>query len=997
VPASRLVRVASLALASSLLLAWTGSATADDERKRSARAVAKDRVAATTAADASAAVQVLRGRSRSAFSVAGNFQHDGTADHLPPTQHNIELVGELEVNTPADLRIDGTEAEPVLPGQIADLAVHKNFAYLNSWAEPTCERGGTFVVDISNPATPQPVGFLPALPERYHGEGAHVVTLDTPVFKGDLLAVNNESCNPPEDDALGLGGFDLYDVTDPRNPKTFVQGVGDTGPEGELEGDFPTANSSHSTFVWQGNDRRAYAVFVDNVELHDVDIFEITDPANPQPVGEFDLVEVANEQGVDIIDDGGLGGAADVFLHDMVVKQIGDRHILMADYWDAGYLTFDITNPADPQYIADTTFDGPDPLTGKSPQEGNGHQGEFSHDNKYILAADEDFSPYRPGQFEIATGPEAGVYDSVSVGGAASAAFLPDLVMNGPTVYGGYGCNGSDAIPPRATAGLPPLEDGEEAIVVLQRGPSGDPDNPEAACFPGEKAANGIAAGYDAVLFVNHHAGEAGGVFCGSGDFPPSPPIVAVCTTHEALHHIFGEPSDTTVPYPPGHGPPLGDLGEKVSADSEFDGWGYTHLYRAKTVPVPGGGKQEMELIDSYAIEESLNPNFAFGFGDLSVHEFATDPDRNIAYSSYYAGGMRVFTFGEGGLTEQGRYIDDEGSNFWGVEQFTTSSGERLFAGSDRDYGLQIFRYTGPGSEPAPNQKPVCRDAAVMVPFKASASVPLSCSDDEGHALTRAVVAGPTAGSVSGDANSGAVTYQHTGSSLGTADSFTFRANDGRADSNVATVAIVAGVRDGGRCFNPFTGTAAAESLVGSPFGDVLRGADGNDLVLGLEGADCLSGEGGRDELQGHAGADTLEGGTGTDDLSGGTGRDVLNGGAGNDAIDGGSGNDRGQGGSGADSVSLGAGNDRHSGGSGNDSLRGGAGRDRLSGNSGNDRLDAGGGRRNTLSGGGGRDRLNAVNGQRDTIRCGAGRDRVRADRGDRVARDCEKVRRAKA
>ena len=398
-------------MAASLLFAWAGDATADDDRKRSVRAIARDAATATTAADASAAVQVLRGRTRSVFSVTGNAHHDGTAQHLPPAQHNIELVGEREVNTPAGLRIDGTEAEPVLPGQIADLAVYKDHAYLNSWAEETCERGGTFVMDISNPASPQQVGFLPALPERYHGEGAHVVTLDTPAFQGDLLAVNNESCNPPDDDALGLGGFDLYDVTDPSNPSTFVQGVGDTGPEGELEGDFPTANSSHSTFVWQGANRRAYVVFVDNIELHDVDIFEITDPANPQPVAEFDFVEVAANQGVDIIDNGGLGGGGDIFLHDMVVKKIGDRFIMKADYWDAGYLTFDVTNPANPLYIADTTFDGPDPLTGMDPQEGNGHQGELSHDNKYILAADEDFSPYRPGTFEITTGPEAGVYD----------------------------------------------------------------------------------------------------------------------------------------------------------------------------------------------------------------------------------------------------------------------------------------------------------------------------------------------------------------------------------------------------------------------------------------------------------------------------------------------------------------------------------------------------------------------------------------------------------
>ena len=48
------------------------------------------------------------------------------------------------------------------------------------------------------------------------------------------------------------------------------------------------------------------------------------------------------------------------------------------------------------------------------------------------------------------------------------------------------------------------------------------------------------------------------------------------------------------------------------------------------------------------------------------------------------------------GLAPTGAYIDPDGSNFWGVEQFTTAGGERLIAGSDRDFGLQIFRYTGP-------------------------------------------------------------------------------------------------------------------------------------------------------------------------------------------------------------------------------------------------------------------------------------------------------------
>ena len=63
---------------------------------------------------------------------------------------------------------------PLLPGQIADVAVYKNTAYLNSWAESTCKRGGFFSVDISDPANPKQLAFVPALPGTYHGEGAHV-------------------------------------------------------------------------------------------------------------------------------------------------------------------------------------------------------------------------------------------------------------------------------------------------------------------------------------------------------------------------------------------------------------------------------------------------------------------------------------------------------------------------------------------------------------------------------------------------------------------------------------------------------------------------------------------------------------------------------------------------------------------------------------------------------------------------------------------------------
>jgi|SRR5688572_25706513 len=171
--------------------------------------------------------------------------------------------------------------------------------------------------------------------------------------------------------------------------------------------------------------------------------------------------------------------------------------------------------------------------------------------------------------------------------------------------------------------------------------------------------------------------------------------MVTVCTTHAAFHELFGTEPRFESPYAPGDAPALGTVsGGRVRATSVFDGWGYLSLYRR------GAGK--VERIDSYAIPEALDPAFAFGFGDLSIHEIATDPGRNVAYSSYYASGVRVFGFGASGIEELGHYIDPEGNNFWSVETFVPADeaasdleGKRLFAGSDRDHGIFIFRYTG--------------------------------------------------------------------------------------------------------------------------------------------------------------------------------------------------------------------------------------------------------------------------------------------------------------
>ena len=590
----------------------------------------------------------------------------------------IELVGKAELTETPDI--------------VADVAVDPsgNYAYLANWGEPDCEVGpetggqtspdaGAWVVDISDPANPVEVGFIPSHQDTRPGEGMQVITLETRWFSGDVLVMNNEPCGPNAKNAKG--GVSLWDVTDPLKPKKLSEHFGDRG--------FADTNEIHSAFAWQAGDR-AFVVMTDNLEFPDVDIMEITNPHRPRLIAELDLNDFDVEQPE--------LGLTDSFLHDMVVKQIDGRWVMLLSYWDGGWILLDVDDPATPEFIADSDYPAVDPelledLGVSLTPEGNAHQAEWTIDNRFIIGTDEDFAPYRADDFKITSGPHQGVYASVIVPEGQPPAILDDLTLSGPVVYGGYGCPDSAPLPaPEDIPGyLDMLEPGDETIIVLQRGPVDDPSAPEEACFPGDKAHEAALAGWDAVLFVNHHTGEAESgdePFCGSGAFVDD--IVAVCTTHAAFHRLFGlEPLDPPWTYPENLA--IGTIGEEIEVGSIFDGWGYVWLLDAQT----------LEPLDTYAIPEAHDPNFAFGFGDLSVHEVAVDPQEpSLAYLSYYSGGLRAIQIQCSNpsdtstceLVEVGGYLDPEGNDFWGVETFVGDDGQTYILASDRDSGLWIFR-----------------------------------------------------------------------------------------------------------------------------------------------------------------------------------------------------------------------------------------------------------------------------------------------------------------
>ena len=579
-------------------------------------------------------------------------QHGEDQGHLPAKSNNVREIGHIDLFAPGD------EA-----GRIGDVSAKGNFAYLTHYREPTCERGGVQVVDISDPTSPKAGPYIPSHLGTYAGEGSHVISLNTKQFKGDVLIYQNEICAGREQN--GIGGVSLVDVTDPLKPRKLVEGFGDfTNTNGQSQ---THANQVHSAFGWVNDETgRAYVIMTDDEEAADTDIIEITNPSRPKWVADYDLTAQSAQPL------GAVHGDA-VFIHDEIVKKINGQYVALLSYWDGGYIKLDVTDPANAKFIADTDYLQFDPVRlGFGQQispEGNAHQAEFTRDNKLFIATDEDFDPYRV-IATISSGPFAG-HEFTAVQGSDVPLIDADTSLTGDTRAVGLACS----------AGTFPAADATHSIAVIERG----------VCNFQVKIGLVEAAGYAGAIVFNR-TGQDG---CESlVTMLASNGVPAIFVSRTDGFRILGasldgytcsEGADAAGTAAPG----AGHDGSNVDVRAVFDGWGYVHLYDAKT----------MRDHDQYFIPESQDPAYADGFGDLSVHEVATDPDQDLAYISYYSGGLRVLKYrdaaGNPDLQEVGAHIDADGNNFWGVEVHKHPNGQKYVLASDRDSGVWLFQYTG--------------------------------------------------------------------------------------------------------------------------------------------------------------------------------------------------------------------------------------------------------------------------------------------------------------
>ena len=576
----------------------------------------------------------------------GDKQDSGNGGHLDPIQDGVELVGKGEVS-PTGAGNDG---------RVADVYAHGDYAYLTAFREPVCE-GGVFVMDISDLANPVelPDAFIPTSAGSYAGEGVQVITIG----ERDVLIHQNETC-PGATPGPGMsGGINLWDVTDPENAVPLAMHAGDK--DGGAN-----ANTVHSFYAWYDHvAKKTWAALVDNEEATDVDIFDISNPAAPVMVN--DTLDLEARFGVSQESPRGL---TSVFAHDMDVVKVGNKYVMSVGYWDGGYVLLDVTDPTagNVKLIAESDYARLDEERLKrgheiSP-EGNAHQSEISRNGKFLIGTDEDFNPFRI-LATIDSGPFAGTeFRAIQAGG--TPAIDESTSIAGPTTFVGLACGVTEGTV------LEPVSGG---TALVERG----------VCSFQEKLDTITAAGYDAGIVFNNVR-------------PDCRSLVNMLATSETVPFVFDDrttglqilgvdAADPCATASPAAGSPSAD----VTIQSIFDGWGYVRLFGTDIPRTPKQTAGSITQIDTYAIEESQDPAFGEGFGDLSVHEVAMDPERNLAYLSYYSGGFRVVAYGAGGMTEVGAFIDEGCSNFWGVEVIERD-GETYVLASDRDYGLYVFQ-----------------------------------------------------------------------------------------------------------------------------------------------------------------------------------------------------------------------------------------------------------------------------------------------------------------
>lgn len=669
-----------------------------------------------------------------AAAVFGALALMATVLAAPTSAHESENDGHIAPNTNYGFEVIGRDTlEGVADGKYTDTWSLNGFAYIGTFQEPECSTAGVFVVDIADAIANYPdisgatVAEIKSPPDTRINDVKAItignldvlITTEEPCGAGtnggavsdqninkpcpltgrdkdgdgenDIADCNRANTNGNKDEIgkrgpgapaqKGRGGISLWDVSNPAKPKPLNKSFLDFG-------------GVHNTFPWTGVDGRTYLIgTADTFDFVDTFFLDITNPRKPEVLGITGALDwIPEGLNLDQLETGNSGG---LFNHDVWVDRIDGRDIAVVPYWDLGFVTLDVTDPANPVFLGDSTYPASDPLG--RPYEGNAHAATFGANGDIIVGGDEDFDPAAFGvTFEGALYGAGGA----DFGPPADDSFAGDVIWTD-----GEGC----------TSGEVPAATGSGQFALMQRG----------SCEFSDKALSAQQQGYVGYIVANDEAR-------GDALLTMAPGAAADQIT---IPGVFV-------------GNSTGELMKEGGATSnagllDFDGWGYLRVLNNTGAPVsvpdqvpgpePTTSVGQLGEIGYYAPAETLEAGLGgeefTEFGDLTMHNVEPDPTtQNVTPSftegpryfvSWYSLGMRAIEYrpghfhdnsrGEGSYSwnvhEVGRYIAEDGSNFWGVHVDTVNidgEDQQIILGSDRNTGLWIFTFGCDSEVPGP-------------------------------------------------------------------------------------------------------------------------------------------------------------------------------------------------------------------------------------------------------------------------------------------------------
>lgn len=575
------------------------------------------------------------------------------------------------------------EGERLVENATTDVWVHDRYAYLGTFNSP-CGTGENFepgvdevalvengaapgvpIFDVRNRTRPSYVGNLPSV------EGSRVNDVKVAdLSSGTILVHSNEACDG------GPGGFEVYDVSDPRQPAHLASvRVGDVNET--VRTLFGTDDVGvHNLFLFSQGERDFVAAVAEGV-FDNFQVFDITDPANPILTGSWGAERLSGIAGVEETDDvnvildavfddehglaAGYGSSRNRFLHDITVSDDGTLAYL--SNWDAGLVLLDISDPSEPQVVSVAI----DVEEGSLDGEVNSHAAWPSEDGRIVVETEEDFAAWEvvvpPGNLTFGEDDPPAPLPGTAVSTAAGDDFEANPTGNVGTVTGDQVVVESGSL---AGTTYPAIELGGDQPRLTEDGVTGQ------LVFVGQ-----LCDGDEPLNVDDLDAGDIAVVRRG------------VCTFREknvnaaelgASAVVIANNATESTPWSGVRIWDYSDPAEPVLA-STFD-----TACSAAARPIPG-----------------CDPA-----GTYSVHNVMVERqgNRTLAYLSWYSDGMLVLDVTDPyNPVEIARFADDsaefrEGNggaphDYWGVYKVP---GQPFVYGSDRNGGLDVFKLLGKGT-----------------------------------------------------------------------------------------------------------------------------------------------------------------------------------------------------------------------------------------------------------------------------------------------------------